>query len=192
MTYLPSEIVTPPARLPVSATDDALAAAVVEEVERLILQRAIVHQVRRVVIDGTLPILELEPVSSIVSITRWTPTDPADVIDPASYDVVTRDPAGALIAPSTGYDWPAPERRIGSFVLTYEAGWEVTDTTNLVPASIQHMLNRAVEFRAGAGLGTITPSARWRWTRPTRTLPMRSPARLPASAAPGPTDRGCS
>ena len=77
-------------------------------------------------IDGTLPILELEPVRSIVSITRWTPTDPAEVIDPASYYLVSRDPAGALVAPSTGYDWPAPERSIGSFALTYMAGWTVT------------------------------------------------------------------
>ena len=85
MTYFPSEIVTPPASLPITATDEALAAAVVEEIERAILWRAVVLQTRKILIDGTLPILELEPVSSIVSLTRWTPTDPAEVIDPASY-----------------------------------------------------------------------------------------------------------
>ena len=159
MTYFPSEIVTPPASLPITATDEALAAAVVEEIERAILWRAVVLQTRKILIDGTLPILELEPVSSIVSLTRWTPTDPAEVIDPASYYLVSRDPAGALIAPVTGYDWPAPERSIGSFELTYQAGWTVTpetalnagDGVNEVPASILLMLNRAISFRSGSG-----------------------------------------
>ena len=65
-------------------------------------------------IDGPLDaIVELEPVTAVVSLTRWTPTDDAAVIDAASYDVVTRDPAGTIIAPAPGYDWPAPERSIG-------------------------------------------------------------------------------
>ena len=66
MTYFPSEIVTPPASLPITATDEALGRAVTEELERVVLWRAIVRQTRRILIDGTLPILELEPVSSIV------------------------------------------------------------------------------------------------------------------------------
>ena len=163
MNYFMSEVTTPPSSLPIAATDEALAAAVTEEIERAILWRAVVLQTRKIVIDGTLPILELEPVSSIVSITRWTPTDPAEVIDPASYYLVSRDPAGALIAPETGYDWPAPERAIGSFELTYQAGWTVTpesaplagDAVNEVPASVRLMVERAVQFRAGAGLGNI-------------------------------------
>ena len=160
------EIVTPAAHLPVTvaAADMALAAAVVQEIERAVLWRAVVLQTRKIVIDGTLPILELEPVSSIVSITRWTPTDPAEVIDPASYYLVSRDPAGALIAPATGYDWPAPERSIGSFALTYMAGWTVTpesaplagDAVNEVPASVRLMVERAISFRAGSGLGDLT------------------------------------
>ena len=141
--------------LPITATDEALAAAVVEEVERTILQRAIVRQERRAVIDGPLASrLELEPVQAIVSLTRWTPSDPAEVVDAASYNLVSRDPTGAIVFPDN--DWPAPERAIGSFALTYTAGWEVTDTTNMVPASIIYMLTRAIEHRAGAGLGDLT------------------------------------
>ena len=97
--------------------------------------------------------------SGAVSLTRWTPTDDAAVIDAASYNVVTRDPAGTIIAPATGYDWPAPERGLGSFELTYQAGWTVTpetalnagDGVNEVPASVQLMLKRAIEFRSGSG-----------------------------------------
>ena len=163
MTYFPSEIVTPPASLPITATDEALASAVVEEIERAILWRAVVSQQRRVRIDGPLPPrIELEPVTAIVSLTRWTPTDDAEVIDAASYSVVTRDPAGTIIVPNSS--WPAPERSIGSFAVNYECGWTVTpesapgagDAVNLVPPSIQFMLKRAIEFRAGSGVGDLS------------------------------------
>ena len=157
MTFFASEIVTAPARLPItvdSAQAD-LAAAVVEEIERAVLWRAIVSQERRILIDGPLPPrIEIEPVSSIVSLTRWTSGDAAEVVDADSYYSVTRDPAGTIIEPVS--DWPAPERAIGSFALTYMAGWEVTDTSNSVPASVQLMVERAIEFRAGgSGLGDI-------------------------------------
>ena len=164
MSLFVSQIVTPAAHLPITAADATLAAGVVEEIERTVLWRAIVSQTRRVVIDGPLPPrLELEPVSSVVSLTRWTPTDDAAVIDAARYDVVTRDPAGTIIAPAPGYDWPAPARALGSFSLTYECGWVVTpesaplagDAVNEVPASVRLMVKRAVEFRQGAGLGDI-------------------------------------
>ena len=58
MNLFVSEIVTPPAHLPVTvaAADQALAAAVVEEVERSYLFRAIVRQERRILIDGPLPL----------------------------------------------------------------------------------------------------------------------------------------
>ena len=164
MNLFVSEIVTPPAHLPITATDEALAPAVVEEIERAVLWRACVRQARRITLDGPLPPrIELEPVSSIVGLTRWTPTDDAAEVDAASYSVVTRDPAGTIIAPAPGYDWPAPERSIGSFALTYMAGWTVTpesaplagDAVNEVPASVRLMVERAVQFRAGAGLGNI-------------------------------------
>ncbi len=159
MTFFVSgEIVTPPARLPVTvdAADQALARAVVEEIERAYLWRAIVSQERRIVIDGALPPrLELEPVTAIVSLTRWTPTDDAAVIDAAGYNFVTRDPLGTIIAPANGNSWPAPERAIGSFALTYMAGWTVTATENHVPASVVYMIEKAVSFRAGSGLGDI-------------------------------------
>ena len=156
MTLFVSEIVTAPTLLPITVKEAGIAAAVVEEIQSTILWRAIVRQERRIVIHGPLPqLLELEPVTSIVSLTRWTPTDDAAVIDAASYNSVTRDPAGTIIAPAPGYDWPAPERSIGSFALTYWAGWEVTSSTNAVPLSIQLMVSRAVAFRAGAGLGNI-------------------------------------
>ena len=164
MNLFVSEIVTPAAHLPITATDEALASAVVEEIERAVLWRAVVRQTRRVLIDGPLPPrIELEPVSGAVSLTQWTPTDDAAVIDAASYNVVTRDPAGTIIAPASGYDWPAPMRQYGSFALTYMAGWTVTpesaplagDGVNEVPASVRLMVERAVQFRAGAGLGNI-------------------------------------
>ena len=153
-----SEVITPPTHLPVtvdSAQND-LARAIVEEVERLVLHRAIAHQTRKITIDGPLDfILELEPTTVITSLTRWTSADPAEVIDEVAYDVVSRDPFGTVIAPANGFAWPEPERNLASFALLYECGWEVTDSSNLVPASIQHMLTRAVEHRAGAGLGNI-------------------------------------
>ena len=158
MNLFVNEIVTPPALLPitVAAADQALAAAVVEEIERGILWRAIVAQQRRILIDGPLPSrIEIEPASTIVSLTRWTPGDAAKVIPAGNYDFVSRDPLGATIEPSRGKNWPAPKRSIGSFALTYSCGWEVTDTENNVPASVRFMVERAVAFRAGSGLGDI-------------------------------------
>ena len=71
MSLFVSEIVTPPASLPLIATDAALAAAVVEEIERTILWRAVVRQERRILIDGALPSrIEIEPVTAITSLTR--------------------------------------------------------------------------------------------------------------------------
>ena len=63
-----------------------------------------------------------------------------------------------------GFAWPAPLRPVGSFALTYMAGWTVTpestpgadDAVNEVPASVRLMIERAVAFRAGSGLGGIT------------------------------------
>ena len=76
MSFYAYEIVTPPAHLPVTvaAAQTALAAAVVEEIERTILWRSCVQQQRLILIDGPLPpLLEIEPVTAIVSLTRWTP-----------------------------------------------------------------------------------------------------------------------
>ena len=159
------EVVTPPAHLPVTVADAQLAAAVVEEIERGVLWRAVVRQERRIVLDGSLPPrIEIEPVQSIESLTVWTPTDPAAVIDANSYSVVTRDPAGTIITPAPGANWPAPGREVGSFALTYLAGWTVTpesapgagDAVNDVPASVQHMIERTIKFRAGSGVGDLT------------------------------------
>ena len=184
MNLFMSEVVTPPALLPITVADADhwLAVVVVEEIERTILCRAIVSQERRIVIDGPLPPrrLELEPVSSVVSLTRWTPArfpqrkargrsgagaeDTDVVVGAESYSVVSRDPAGTIIAPAPGFAWPAPLRPFGSFALTYMAGWTVTpestpgagDAINTVPASVLLMLERALAFRAGSGLGGIT------------------------------------
>ena len=163
MNLFMTEVVTPPDHLPITASDTDLAAAVTDEIELTVLWRACVLQTRRILIDGPLPqILELEPIVSITSFTMWTATDDAAVID-ASYSVVTRSPAGTIIAPDPGASWPAPERSIGSFALTYTAGWVVTpesapgvgDGVNRVPASVRLMISRAIAFRAGAGLGDI-------------------------------------
>ena len=165
MSFFSYEIVTPPAHLPITVSDAQadLAAAVTEEIERTVLWRAVVVQQRKIIVDGPLPPrIEIEPVSGIV-ITQWTHSDAAAVIPAATYNVVTRDPAGTIIIPAQGQNWPAPERSIGSFSLTYQAGWEVTpetssgagDAVSEVPASVRFMISRAVSFRAGSGLGNI-------------------------------------
>ena len=113
--------------------------------------------------DLSPPLLELEPVTGVVSLTMWSPTDDAAVIGAANYSVSTRDPGGTVIAPAPGASWPAPERQVGSFALTYTAGWVVTpesapgagDGVNRVPFSVRLMISRAVAFRAGSGLGDI-------------------------------------
>ena len=165
MNLFMTEIVTPPEHLPITASDTDLAAAVTEEIERTVLWRSVVLQERRILIDGDLPeILVMEPIVSITSLTMWTPTDDAAVINSSNYHYVTRDPAGTIIAPVPWENWPAPERSIGSFTLTYTAGWVVTpesapgvgDGVNRVPASVRLMISRAVDFRAGSGLGDIS------------------------------------
>ena len=160
-----SEIITPPAHLPVTvaAADMALAAAVVEEIERAILNRGLVAQARRITLDGALPArIELEPTTALSSLTMYTPGNFAAVIDADSYSVVSRDPHGTIIVPNSS--WPAPQRSIGSFSINYECGWTVTpesaplagDAVNNVPSSIQLMVERAIRFRAGSGVGDLT------------------------------------
>ena len=164
MSLFMDQVVTPPASLPLIAADAALVAAVVSEIERSVLWRAIVHQTRRILIDGDLPArIEIEPVTNIVSLTRQTRDDDAEVIDAADYMVVTRDPQGTVIAPHHRNGWPAAERSIGSFALTYECGFQVTpesspgagDGINDIPDAILFMLDRAIKFRAGSGVGDI-------------------------------------
>ena len=187
----------------VAAADQALAAAVVEEVERVHLWRAIVGpQTRRILIDGPLPPrIELEPVTAIVSLTMWTPTDDAAVIGAASYHVISRDPQGTVIEPLPWYSWPSPERSIGSFSLTYTAGWVVTPESSpgagdaainmSPPQRSPHDREGHQRFVPGAGLGDISVSAASRLGLDSRLLLDRPapPLRLPASGAPMPTDR---
>ena len=149
-----NEIVTPPSKLPITASDTDLAAAVVDEIERTVLWRAVVSQTRKIEIDGPLPsCIEIEPTTDIVSLTRWTPTDDAVVVDADSYQVVSRDPFGTILTPAAGMYWPKPERARGSFALTYSCGWTVTESSNTVPASVQLMVERAIEFRTGGASG---------------------------------------
>ena len=126
----------------------------------MVLWRAIVAQTRRITVDGPLPPrIELEPVTAITSITRWTPADDAEVVDAASYNFVSRDPLGPVIVPLDGTNWPAPARAIGSFTLNYSCGFTVTpetapladDAVNEVPPSVQLMIKRAISFRSGSG-----------------------------------------
>ena len=158
MSLFLSEIVVGPTHLPVTvaAADEALAASVVQELELAHLWRAIVSQTRRTTVDGPLPArIELEP-ATITSINRWTSTDAASVIDAANYHVISRDPLGTVIVPLDGTNWPAPERSVGSFAITYMAGWEVSDTENHVPPTVKLMIERAIEYRSGgAGQGDI-------------------------------------
>ena len=151
MNLFVSSVVVPASHLPiqVAAAQESLAAAVVEEIERIHLWRAVVRQERRILIDGPLDHrLELEPVADVLSITRWTPTDAAEVIPASSYSVVTRE-SGTIIAPSPGSAWPTPFRLHGSFDVNYLAGWIVSANENNVPPSVQLMIERAIEYRAG-------------------------------------------
>ena len=148
MSFFAYEVVSPPAHLPVTvaAADQALAEAVVSECERTILWRAIVQQTRRIVIDGPLPPkLELEPTTSIVSLTRWTPArfpqrkargrsgagseETAEVVDADSYSVVSRDPTGTIIATAPGFALArALERPNRKFCAHLRmAGWTVDE-----------------------------------------------------------------
>ena len=85
-------------------------------------------------------------------------------MDAESYSVVsTRPGRDHHRARARLRNWPAPKRSIGSFALTYMAGWTVTpetadgadDAVNEVPASVRLMVERAVVFRAGSGIGDI-------------------------------------
>ena len=82
----------------------------------------------RILIDGSLPArIELEPVTAIVSLTKaGHPGNAASVIDAASYSVVTRDPAGTVIAPAPGCHGPRPCVSSGASRLPTMAGWTVT------------------------------------------------------------------
>ena len=90
--------------------------------------------------------------------------DAAAVIPAATYNVVTREPAGTIIIPAEGMNWPPPERSIGSFEIIYDCGWEVApesapgagDGVNNVPASLQLLIQKAIAFREGSGLGDIS------------------------------------
>ena len=150
-----SEIVNPPAALPVTVaeaqeyaradSDDTifsrLIAAVTLETERSILWRAIVTQRRRLVVDSPLaPKLELEPSTSIVSLTRWTDSDAAEVVPAEVYHVESSDPAGTVVSLRRGSRWPGAQRENAAYALTYDCGWPVND----VPEAIQHMILTAV------------------------------------------------
>ena len=166
MSLFLTEIVTPPAHLPVTvaAADQELGRAVVEELEQVHLWRAVVAQERRIRVNGPLPpYFEIEPLTGLTSITRWTEADAAEVIPAATYSHISSDPLGATIFANPGKNWPAPLRPFGSFSINYECGWTVTpetapgadDAVNEVPALVLLMISKAIDFWAGSGLGDI-------------------------------------
>ena len=73
--------------------------------------------------DGPLPPrIEIEPASSVVGLTQWTPDDDAVVIDAASYYSVTRD---SLLGPSSSLFRAGPnqnEPSVHSRSPTWRAG----------------------------------------------------------------------
>ena len=150
-----SEIVTAPSALPVTVaeaqeyaradSDDSIFARLIEavtlEMERSVLWRAIVAQRRRLFTDAPLaPKITLEPTTSIVSLTRWTDTAPAEVVPAEVYHVSSSDPGGTVVSLRRGKSWPTSERQTDAYALTYDCGWEVND----IPAAIQHMILSAV------------------------------------------------
>ena len=153
------QLIAKPERLPIAVTaaQESLAAATVEEIELGVMWRAIVSQTRSITVDGALPqLIEIEPTTSIISLTRWAPDGAGVVVDVADYVSVSRDPKGTLICAAPGKNWPAPLRPIGSFSLVYDSGWTVSSNENLVPPSVLLMVERAIEYRAGgSGLEAI-------------------------------------
>ena len=150
-----SEIVTPPSALPVTVaeaqayaqadSDDEIFARLIEavtlETERSVLWRAIVRQRRRLVVDAPLAReLTLEPVTTVVSLTRWTDANAAEVVPAEVYHVASSDPGGAGVSLRRGQVWPDAERESAAYALTYDCGWLAND----VPAAIQHMILTAV------------------------------------------------
>ena len=150
-----SEIVTPPSALPVTVADaqayaradsdetifERLITAVTLETERSVLWRGIVRQRRRLVVDAPLAReLTLEPIIDVVSLTRWTDADAAEVVPAEVYHVASSDPGGAGISLRRGQSWPSPQREMAAYALTYDCGWLAND----VPAAIQHMILSAV------------------------------------------------
>ena len=150
-----SEIVDPPTSLPVTVAEaqeyaqadsddtifERLIAAVTLETERSVLWRAIVRQRRRLVVDAPLAHeLTLEPITAVVSLTRWTDADAATVVPADIYHVASSDPGGAGVSLRRGKVWPRAERETAAYALTYDCGW----LTNDVPAAIQHMILTAV------------------------------------------------
>ena len=126
-------------------SDDAiferLIAAVTLETERSVLWRAIVAQRRRLLADAPLaPNLELEPTTSIVSLTRWTDADPVVVVPADVYHAASSDPGGTVVSLRRGRAWPGAERATAGYALTYDCGWLAND----VPAGIKHMILKAV------------------------------------------------
>ena len=178
-----SEIVTPPSALPVTVdeaqayaqtdSDDSifekLIDAVTLETERSVLWRAIVAQRRRLVVNAPLARrLELEPTTSIESLTRWTDDDAAVVVSEDVYHVESSDPGGTVISLRRGQVWPDAEREIAAYALTYDCGWSVDregdPEVNDVPSAIQHMILTAVAAQyqhidpfSGSGLRKIKP-----------------------------------
>ena len=77
MSLFVSEIVTPPAHLAGDGSRRRRSTRRMpwsKSLNECILWRAIVRQERRIVLDGPLPQrIEIEPVSSVVSLTRWEP-----------------------------------------------------------------------------------------------------------------------
>ena len=158
-----SEVVTPPSDLPVTVTEaqeyartesdsaifTRLIPAVTLETERSVLWRAIVSQRRRILLPAPLaPQINLEPISSLVSLTRWTDSDPVAVVSEDVYHVATSDPGGTVVSLRRGGFWPDAERQEAAYALTYDCGWsverEVDPVENEVPDAIQHMILMAV------------------------------------------------
>ena len=90
------------------------------------------------------------------------------VIDAASYTVVSRDPAGApSLCPTPGGKVVARPGTIssGASLINYhmrvgrsrrKPSPGAGDAVNNVPASVRLMIERAIKFRAGSGVGDLT------------------------------------
>ena len=168
-------IVTPPTDLAVTVAEakafapialgltdtliETLIGGATADIENRLWDRAILTQRIAVSVDGAPGrVIDLEPnITNLVSITRWTRSDAAEVVDATTYTVGLED--GFVETLEAG--WPSPARTRAAFTITYEAGWLTpADVPDDVRICVLRMTKAHYDNRdplAAAGATMVTP-----------------------------------
>ena len=189
----------PPTALPVTVaeaqsyaqadSDDEIFARLIEavtlETERSVLWRAIVRQRRRLVVDAPLAReLTLEPVTAVVSLTRWTDSNAAEVVPAEVYHVSSSDPGGAGRKPPTRAGVAGCRARVGCLRAHLRLRLGGQQNSSGHPAHDSDGDRRAVpEHRPVCGCRGARPEGGERRAK------AAIPPTLPRSAAPTPIGR---